>query len=79
LETAFLSFGAYSETGCIGNTAYSFHEVNAADLRAINALADFAEYAGVGAKTSMGMGQARRKHIGSTLRGGAGFHSQEGE
>ncbi|AGY58209.1 CRISPR-associated endoribonuclease Cas6 [Gloeobacter kilaueensis] len=47
--------------GCIGTITYEILGQVSPDLiRQINALADFALYAGVGRKTTMGMGMARR-------------------
>ncbi|NCR36899.1 MAG: CRISPR-associated endoribonuclease Cas6 [Microcystis aeruginosa S11-01] len=47
--------------GCVGEIHYRLlGEVEPAKIKAINALADFALYAGVGRKTTMGMGMTRR-------------------
>jgi CRISPR-associated endoribonuclease Cas6 len=47
--------------GCIGTVAYQIlGEVEPLIIQQINALADFALYAGVGRKTPMGMGMVRR-------------------
>jgi len=78
LKTAVLSFGAYRETGFVGDVCYEAASLAEEDLRVVNALADFAVYAGVGAKTSMGMGQTRRRDTGCTVRGGAGRNTEEG-
>ncbi|MEM7769824.1 MAG: CRISPR-associated endoribonuclease Cas6 [Cyanobacteria bacterium P01_A01_bin.37] len=48
-------------TGCVGKVTYRvLGRVDASTLKQINALADFALYAGVGRKTPMGMGVTRR-------------------
>lgn len=47
--------------GCVG--AISYRILGSADpvaIKQLNALADFALYAGIGRKTTMGMGMARR-------------------
>jgi CRISPR-associated endoribonuclease Cas6 len=47
--------------GCVGEIHYRLlGDVKPADIKAVNALADFALYAGVGRKTTMGMGMTRR-------------------
>jgi CRISPR-associated endoribonuclease Cas6 len=47
--------------GCIGTISYRIlGEVDPASIQQVNALADFALYAGVGRKTPMGMGMVRR-------------------
>lgn len=47
--------------GCIGKMGFRiFGELDAELIQQINALADFALYAGVGRKTPMGMGMVRR-------------------
>jgi CRISPR-associated endoribonuclease Cas6 len=62
LSTRLLDFGGYQELGFSGQVTYEFSRDVPVELaRAINALADFAFYGGVGAKTTMGMGQARRR------------------
>ena len=44
--------------GCVGNIAYSFHEINNEDeKRALSWLSLFAFFSGVGYKTTQGMGQ----------------------
>ncbi len=48
--------------GCVGKVTYQvLDRIEGQTLKQINALADFALYAGVGRKTSMGMGMARRE------------------
>ena len=47
--------------GCVGNITFQIlGEVEAPIIKQINALANFALYAGVGRKTPMGMGMVRR-------------------
>jgi CRISPR-associated endoribonuclease Cas6 len=47
--------------GCMGEMSYRIMgDVEAATIKKINALADFAMYAGIGRKTTMGMGMVRR-------------------
>ncbi len=59
--TRILDFGTYQETGFQGNCVFELPDfLNEDELRALNALADFAFYCGTGAKTTMGMGQTRR-------------------
>jgi CRISPR-associated endoribonuclease Cas6 len=48
--------------GCLGEISYRIlGNVETTAIKQINALADFALYAGVGRKTTMGMGMVRRK------------------
>lgn len=59
--TRMLDFGTYQETGFQGNCVYELPDfLNEDQVKALNALADFAFYCGTGAKTTMGMGQTRR-------------------
>ncbi len=61
LTTRMLDFGTYQELGFTGRCEYEMDKDTPEDITtAINALADFAFYAGVGAKTTMGMGQTHR-------------------
>jgi CRISPR-associated endoribonuclease Cas6 len=47
--------------GCVGTVSYRIlGEVDAIAIKQLNALADFAIYAGIGRKTPMGMGMVRR-------------------
>ena len=69
LETRILDFGSYQEVGFIGRCTYLISDaVSREDLAQINTLADFAFYAGTGAKTTMGMGQTRRFEKNRTLK-----------
>jgi CRISPR-associated endoribonuclease Cas6 len=61
LETRMLDFGRYRQVGFVGECWYLIDR--SADLRlrqTLHALAEFAFYAGVGRKTTMGMGLVRR-------------------
>jgi CRISPR-associated endoribonuclease Cas6 len=67
-ESRMLDFGKHKEVGFVGNCAYQFFGKRPADddtevemLRLVNLLADFAFYCGTGYKTTMGMGQTRRR------------------
>jgi CRISPR-associated endoribonuclease Cas6 len=61
LHTELINFSKYKMIGFRGRVEYRLPEETAeAFQQAMNALADFAFYAGVGAKTAMGMGQTRR-------------------
>ena len=61
LQSRILDFKTYKEVGFEGECAFEIKEdVPEETLRQVNALADFAFYAGTGAKTTMGMGQTRR-------------------
>ena len=60
LETQMLRFRRSPQVGFAGEVTYGLMAENDGTLRQLNALADFAFYAGVGMKTAMGMGQCRR-------------------
>lgn len=61
LSTRMLDFGSYQEQGFCGQATYSLGEGMSPDeVRAVQALGAFAFYSGIGAKTTMGMGQATR-------------------
>ena len=48
--------------GCVGQVSYKIMgEVEPEIIKQVNAIADFALYAGVGRKTPMGMGMVRRQ------------------
>jgi CRISPR-associated endoribonuclease Cas6 len=66
LRTAMWRYPRHLQVGFTGQVAYGFKGQDEDLRRQLNALADFAFYAGVGYKTTMGMGQVRR----STERGG---------
>ncbi len=68
LQTHILDFGSYQEIGFTGHCRYEIDKDTTEDVViALNTLADFAYYAGTGAKTTMGMGQTKRlirtKHL----------------
>ena len=47
--------------GCVGRISYQIlGEIESTIIKQINALVDFALYAGLGRKTTMGMGIVRR-------------------
>ncbi|MCM0593930.1 MAG: CRISPR-associated endoribonuclease Cas6 [Gloeotrichia echinulata DVL01] len=47
--------------GCLGEISYRiFGDIEAVEIKKINALADFALYTGIGRKTTQGMGMVRR-------------------
>jgi CRISPR-associated endoribonuclease Cas6 len=61
LRSRAVSFGRYQSIGCVGTCTYVFLDQDEYWMRAMNMLADFALYAGVGYKTTVGMGQTRRR------------------
>jgi CRISPR-associated endoribonuclease Cas6 len=60
LETQMLRFRRSPQVGFVGQVTYGLMAEDEAARCQLNALADFAFYAGVGMKTTMGMGQTRR-------------------
>ena len=61
LHTQLVHFSRYKIIGFKGRVEYELPEGSSEEfMQAVNALADFAFYSGVGAKTTMGMGQVRR-------------------
>jgi CRISPR-associated endoribonuclease Cas6 len=61
LHTELVHFSRYKMIGFKGRTEFEVPEdLGESSQRVVNALADFATYAGVGVKTAMGMGQTRR-------------------
>lgn len=61
LHTKLVHFSRYKIIGFKGKVEYELpQDASKGFLREVNALADFASYSGVGAKTAMGMGQVRR-------------------
>jgi CRISPR-associated endoribonuclease Cas6 len=60
LRTVMWRYPRHLQVGFTGRVSYGFKGKDEALRRQLNALADFAFYAGVGYKTTMGMGQARR-------------------
>jgi CRISPR-associated endoribonuclease Cas6 len=62
LRTELIHFAHYKVIGFRGRITYTYpREVDAATRQVLNALADFAFFAGVGYKTTMGMGQSLRQ------------------
>lgn len=59
LHTSLVRFSNYKIIGSMGRITYELPR-GTPQVKALNALADFAFYAGTGAKTTMGMGQTRR-------------------
>ncbi|MBI4673601.1 MAG: CRISPR-associated endoribonuclease Cas6 [Chloroflexi bacterium] len=64
VNTTTLYFEKFAQKGFIGQVTYEISSDDADMVRGLNALADFALYAGVGYKTTWGMGQARRVRVG---------------
>lgn len=61
LKTELVNFSEYKIIGFIGKVVYELPEtIDKETKKTINALSDFAFYSGVGYKTTIGMGQARR-------------------
>ncbi|MGQ9627966.1 MAG: CRISPR-associated endoribonuclease Cas6 [Anaerolineae bacterium] len=60
LETRMLRFSRSPQLGFVGKVTYGLMAEDEASRCQINALADFAFYAGIGMKTTMGMGMVRR-------------------
>ena len=64
-RTQSLNFGRHTEIGWVGTCTFRFDSESTSDehlLRAANCLANYAFYCGTGYKTTMGMGQTRRRH-----------------
>jgi len=61
LRTVTLDYGRFPQKGFVGWVRYDFRAATERELRQLNALADFACYAGTGYKTAQGMGQTRRR------------------
>jgi len=77
-------FERFMQLGTVGYVSYRIVEAEEFVLRALNTLADFAFYAGVGRKTTQGMGQVRRivPHSGSNspaapLRSASGIVTEQ--
>jgi len=68
LSTRLMDFGSYEELGFSGQVTYDCDiGIPVEQVKTLNALADFAFYAGIGAKTTMGMGQCRRSDYARAL------------
>jgi len=79
LETGIWDFGSYQEVGYSGTCRFEI-DPNVPDdkIACINALSDFAQFCGTGAKTTMGMGQTRRANYASAISGGTrSYHKEE--
>jgi len=64
LQTELIHFSRYKVIGFKGQVSYTYpREVDAWTRQALNALADFAFFSGVGYKTTMGLGQTLRQPI----------------
>lgn len=61
LRTVTLDYGRFPQKGFTGWVRYDFRAASELERRQLNALADFAFYAGTGYKTAQGMGQTRRR------------------
>lgn len=59
-ESDLWQFKRHPQIGFVGNCTYEVKGDYLTEIRQFNALADFAFFAGVGCKTTMGMGQCRR-------------------
>ena len=61
IHTEMVDVGAYKLIGFLGRVNYLMpEEAPELSCRVVNCLADYAFYAGVGYKTTMGMGMCRR-------------------
>jgi CRISPR-associated endoribonuclease Cas6 len=60
MQSRMLRLGKRLQVGSVGSATFRIFGAEAGARRALNALADFAFYAGVGRKTAQGMGQTRR-------------------
>jgi CRISPR-associated endoribonuclease Cas6 len=60
LETRMVHFSRSPQVGFVGQVTYGLMAADEPIRCRLNALADFAFYAGIGMKTTMGMGQTRR-------------------
>jgi CRISPR-associated endoribonuclease Cas6 len=63
VRTHMLAFRRAKQVGFTGRVTYGLMAADEAARCQLNALAKFAFYAGVGIKTTMGMGQCRRVDI----------------
>jgi CRISPR-associated endoribonuclease Cas6 len=64
LRTELIHFARYKVIGFKGQVTYTHpREVDTTTRQAVNALADFAFFAGVGYKTTMGLGQTLRQPV----------------
>lgn len=78
LETVIWDFGSYQEVGFSGACRFEIDRAFPEDkVTCINALADFAQFCGTGAKTTMGMGQTRRISSARFVSGRTGGNYQK--
>ena len=61
LHTGKVAFARYGQKGFQGTCTYQI-KLGSAEAAQLNSLAEFARYAGIGSKTTMGMGQARLEY-----------------
>lgn len=79
IRTRLVEVAGGKQVGFVGSCSYIATNQDPYWWRLINLLADFAFYSGVGAKTTMGMGQCKRIAYASTAPNGAGGHAEEGD
>ncbi len=60
LRSQMLRYGKQLQVGGVGHVMFRLFDADEELLHTLNVLADFAFYAGIGRKTTQGMGQARR-------------------
>jgi CRISPR-associated endoribonuclease Cas6 len=78
LRTELLAYARFKSIGFTGRVTYDLDQSLPPTLvRAINCLADFAWYSGVGWKTTMGMGQTRRTDCAGSLPDRTGSYPQK--
>jgi CRISPR-associated endoribonuclease Cas6 len=63
LQTSTLHFPGYPQKGFVGVCTYKIGQQDQVAARQLAALAEFSRYAGVGYKTTMGMGQVRAEYF----------------
>lgn len=64
LHTEYLDYGDYGQVGFVGDCEFEIPRGTPVEIACwLNLLADFVFYAGVGYKTTMGMGQVMRSHL----------------
>jgi CRISPR-associated endoribonuclease Cas6 len=79
LSTRLLDFGNYQETGFYGTASFHILEGATPDtVHKLQLLASFAFFSGIGAKTTMGMGQVRRREDARSLPDRAGSNATQG-
>lgn len=69
LATRLVAVGGGKQVGFVGECEYTALRADPYGLRQAHLLADFGFYAGVGHKTTMGLGRARRSGDGGAVRG----------